>query len=184
MKSLLVLASALSLSAVALEPPAGAPSPADGWAEPASATAMALTTDFPTGEIALERMVVAWDGLVPLGCYTCSACGTDNKDHELFGHPPPTGGKEAAHTEECQTGSCSDHGDCGPGMAAANEAMWRVTRAAFEATPSELASVLDRHPSRIHVNHERAALQLIGCGGVIVASYPAASLPSLQALLQ
>jgi hypothetical protein len=184
MKSFLVLASALTLSAVALESLADGPSPADGWAEPASALAFAPTIDVPTGEPALERLVVAWDGLLPLGCYTCGPCGTDNKDHELYGQPPPAGGKEAAHTEECQIGSCADHDDCGPGMAAANEAMWQVTRAALEATPSELAAVLDRHPGRMQVNNERAALQLIGCGGVIVASYPAASLPALRALFQ
>lgn len=59
--------------------------------------------------------------------------------------------------------------------------MSQIVRTLREATPQVLASAVARHP-QLMLNGDRGALQLVGCGGAVVASYPVATLASLQPL--
>ena len=52
------------------------------------------------------------------------------------------------------------------------------------AAPAELTALADKYPDRVRINHARRALQLVGCGNAIIASYGTMSIPSLETLLQ
>lgn len=59
----------------------------------------------------------------------------------------------------------------------------QVLQAIRDATPEDLAALAAKHPDRLRINHERRALQLVGCGDAIIASYGTMSIPSLAMLL-
>ena len=155
-----------------------------------SVMAAASPTTVATVDAGTESVASGLDALLSdvgpvgaMGCYQCSICGWRNRKHKLHGNPPPSGGHLAAHKESCNDdGECSDHGTClGEHMAAA---MLELARSFQVATSRELALALNRHPKRIRINHERRTLQVLGCGGAIVANYPATNIPALYALLQ
>ena len=132
----------------------------------------------------LDRLLSDWGRAVPVtGCYDCNICGFWRNKHRVDGNPPPSGGYEAAHVEGCNgDGTCADHETCG--MTQMAEALGEITRAVRWAESEVLAAVVDRHPEWMRINRDRQALQLVGCEGSIVASYPATSLPALAGLLQ
>lgn len=58
-------------------------------------------------------------------------------------------------------------------------------RALRQATPAVLVAAVARHPQLLRLNAEvRWALQLVGCGGTVVASYPVSTTAYLQPLPQ
>ena len=92
---------------------------------------------------------------------------------------------ESNHHETCNPGSCSMH-ECDPTFAATGrnpDALLDLEVAIKRSTPAELAAFVKANPARIRLNHERAALQLVGCNDAIVASYSSETIPALEALL-
>lgn len=132
----------------------------------------------------LDGLLSEWGRAVPaVGCYDCNICGFWRNKHRVDGNPPPSGGYEASHVESCnKDGTCADHKECGTVQMAA--ALGEITRAVRRAESDVLAAVVGRHPEWMRINHDRQALQLVGCEGAIVASYPVTSLPTLAGLLQ
>ncbi len=132
----------------------------------------------------LDGLLAEWGRAVPaMGCYDCNICGFWRNKHRVDGNPPPGGGYEAAHVESCnKDGTCADHKK--RGVMAMAETFDEITQAVRRAESEVLAAVAGRHPEWMQINHDRQALQLVGCEGSIVASYPVASLPALAGLLQ
>ncbi len=58
-----------------------------------------------------------------------------------------------------------------------------ILQAIKDATPEDLTALAAKHPDRLRINHDRRALQLVGCGNRIIASYGTMSIPSLEMLL-
>lgn len=134
--------------------------------------------------IHLDALLSVWGRSIPLmACYDCNVCGLFRNKHEVGGHPPPWGGYEASHPERCNgDGSCADHDDCtSSAMATTLQQIGYATRT---ADAESLAAVVDRHRAWLRVNRSRQSLQLIGCGGAIVANYPVTTVPALEALFQ
>lgn len=179
----------IAVAASALVPPANQSKP-EGTI--AAATAVTIKRDGPvrlvgsetrTVESSLDRLLSDWERLPAMGCYQCSICGWRNHKHRLHGNPPPAGGVMGAHMESCNgDGTCSDHSACMGGSAIL--AVARTVRSSGSLTPVELATALRRHPGKIRANNNRKALQLIGCDGNIVASFPFASVPALHVAIQ
>ncbi len=132
----------------------------------------------------LDALLSEWSRAVPaMGCYDCNICGFWRNKHRVDGNPPPGGGFEAAHVESCnKDGTCADHKKCGAVEMA--ETLGEITQAVRWAESEVLVAVVGRHPEWMRINHDRQALQLVGCEGSIVASYPVATLPALAGLLQ
>lgn len=154
----LMFTTASSSSDTALPPPADAPVEPGGFARAAE----------------LER-------LLPQMCLSCSPCG--RRGHLHGAQPPPTGGRLAFHPHPCLNGiGCGAHPSCGLGDLAMGPAADLID-SLKESTPTQLASLVERYSHMIQVNEARRALQLIGCGNRIVASYSSETIPALEALL-
>ena len=129
----------------------------------------------------LDRLLTTYGETVSgLGCWACDRCWVFwpfSRGHKLKDEAAPGSGRSGAHIHGCTSnGSCGDHKECPDGGT-----MSQIVRTLREATPQVLASAVARHP-QLMLNGDRGALQLVGCGGAVVASYPVATLASLQPL--
>ena len=152
---------------------------------PVTEAVRAVDADDAAG-LGLSRLLSDWTRSVTVGgCYNCNPCGILKDKHEIKGNPPPgREGYEAPHDEDCNdNGDCQDHGACNPSFAM-GETLQQINNRIRTASPAVLAAVVGRHGDWLSLNQNRQALQLSGCGGSIVASYPVTTLPALQALLQ
>ena len=131
----------------------------------------------------LGQMLSNWARSVTLlPCFNCNVCGIRRYHHELIGSPPAgTEGAWGFHAEACVPGVCADHGRC---MGGPDDTLQQIANMIRTVSPAVLGAVVDRHREWLSINHDRQSLQLSGCGGSIVASYPVAMLPALQPLLQ
>lgn len=130
-------------------------------------------------DLILSDADLTW--LSSAGCQECSPC--NELKHQLTPSPYPWNGRVAEH--DCAIGDCFDHLPCGPDIAdaAALQDATSTIHAIRRADPAELKALVAAYPHLLRINHRRQALQLVGCGSAVVASYGIASIPSLGTLL-
>ena len=143
--------------------------------DPVAATA---TSEEAMVAIELDRLLTTYGETVSgLGCWACESCKIlwIWEGHELKGEAAPGGARRGAHIHDCTTyGSCGQHESCDDGDGG-RETMSQIVRTLRQATPTVLAAAVARHPKVLRFNADRGALQLVGCGGAVVASYPVAT---------
>lgn len=120
---------------------------------------------------------------LPWYCFTCRAC--------VFGRHQLTGadreGVVGFHLEACTTGSCSQHPTCivSDEIVGANkDVLVGTLESLTAAAPAEIAALANGFPHVVRINRDRRALQLVGCGDQIVASWSSNSIPALQEVLE
>jgi hypothetical protein len=108
--------------------------------------------------------------LPALSCdFACLDCGS--KHTLVIAEPLLTPDIDAAHSEFCaQGGGCpGNHMDCGGGPSWAPAPF---EQRLFQTAPADLEVFVARYSDQVVVSEERGALQVMGCNGNVIASYP------------
>lgn len=118
-------------------------------------------------------------------CGTCDVCVIEGTSE--IGHVTGESseglrklGPEGAHENDCQENSdcqavhpvmeeCADGGEGLASLEMSFPELWNAVRL---ASGEELRHLADRFPTRIKLNAERAAIQIHGCKGALVAHIP------------
>ena len=196
--AMLALIVALPLLAVAGASERTTVEPAAGTFHLAEAQAVGLddASRPPTALAAVEAgnwaMSLDLDWLLQWPCQDCVECFTfgGSWGHRLVANPSPWNARVGWH-KNCNPGSCFIHPWCQPDAMAdgasrdpGEQDPWKTVEVIKNATPPELMALVAKYPEAVRINGDRRALQLIGCGETVVASYGVTSVPSLRALLQ
>ena len=116
-------------------------------------------------------------------CFNCEGCIWGG--HRLTGSDKE--GVIGFHPEACTHGPCSQHPTCGITdeiAEASNGVLLAVVESLTAAAPAEIVALASAFPHVVRVNRDRRALQVIGCGDKIVASWSATSVPALREVLE
>ena len=133
--------------------------------------------------VGVEEIGMKLELFLPWYCFTCRAC--------IFGRHQLTGadreGVVGFHPEACTAGSCSQHPTCIVSdeiVGASKDVLAATLESLTTAAPAEITALANGFPHVVRINRDRRALQLIGCGDQIVASWSSNSIPALQEVLE
>lgn len=126
-------------------------------------------------QIDLETVLAA-------GCtWACESCGEGK--HRIV--KAVWSNADSYHLEGCNNGGCHLHEcDGARDRSSALQEASRLETAIAGSSRAEVAAFLAANQGRAVLNHERKALQLVGCDGRIVANYVSETSEALTALLQ
>ena len=128
-------------------------------------------------------------------CRSCDVCG-DLGDNEHFLSAPPLASRRNAqgaadHLNDCwdSNGTCDDWHPvgCNPILVEAAPDLTNLWQRLATGVPAtDVVKVVQEWPSLIELNSERAAIQVVGCNGQIIAHLPISGddVRTLEALLE
>ena len=131
----------------------------------------------------VEEIGTKLEFLLQWACFRCRACGLSG--HQLSGVDPE--GVVGFHPEACTKGSCSQHPTCihtDEMVGVSKDVLSATLESLTAAAPAEITALASAFPHVVRINRDRQALQLIGCGDQIVASWSATSVPALEEILE
>ena len=165
-----------------LEARSQAPQLSDEGGAPVSSSSPGSYYYSTNPRVGVEEIGTKLELLLQWYCFTCVPC---RGGHQLMGSDRE--GVVGFHPEACTEGSCSQHPPCivSDEVAGSSKDVLRPTLAWMAAAaPSEIVALARAFPHVVRINRDRQALQLIGCGDQIVASWSPTSIPALQEVLE
>lgn len=125
-----------------------------------AATAPAMSSTRAGGVSLVELLP---EELLTECAYVCESCGSKHSSHRADQEVPNAA---AQHDEFCEPGPCGAHLCGGVTLVPFEEAL----RA---ATVAQVRDLLDASEGQhIVLNEKRSAVQVVGCNGLVIASYP------------
>lgn len=102
------------------------------------------------------------------GCeYVCDTCAINKHTISAAGILDPFA--ESAHEEWCQPSLCPAGHECGGGGVSWVAPFERIY---YAAETTEIREFVEQNADRVILNEDRNAVQILGCNGQVLASYP------------